>query len=370
MDSFLRLFSRRKQSAVAVDEFTEDDVYEIHQQDFNFRKLIMACTLRFDHVLDADKLHDGLARLLEMGDWRKLGGRLRHNADGKLEIHVPKQFSLKRPPVTFSRENLSNMSIMDHGLACKLPVPTGKTSIQPNPYNLIELAVRANIPKTIDEMVDCDLPQISLHIISFKDATLVSISWPHSLMGGQGFVALLHAWSLVLGGKEKEVPRFLGVRNDVLLEMEEKESPSTRQKWIVQKDRLRGGKLFSFILRLAWSLLWSPREVKSVFIPKVALERLVSVCRDEIMDQNESFDEEVTLLAWFSRLAASATPASKPVTIVNFLNARRPLAAMLDQSGVYVQNMSGYTFSFLTGQVARGRLGLLVKEHSRHIREQ
>ncbi|KAK2861319.1 hypothetical protein FQN49_004323 [Arthroderma sp. PD_2] len=368
MDSFLRVLGKRKRSAV-VDEFTEDDVYEMHLQDFNFRKLIMACTLRFDHVLDADKLHAGLARLLEMGDWRKLGGRLRPNADGKLEIHVPKQFSLKRPPVTFSHDDLSSMSITDHGVASKLPVPTEKTSIQPNPYNLIELGVRANIPKTINEMVDCDLPQISLHIISFEDATLVSISWPHSVMGSQGFVALLHAWSLVVGGKENEVPRLLGARNDVLLEMENNESQSSRQELIFEKDRLKGGKLSLFILRLAWSLFWNPREVRSVFIPKMALERLQSACRDE-MDQKESFDEEVILLAWFAKLAASATPRNKPVTIINLLNARQPLSSMLDQSGAYVQNVLGYTFSFLTGQVARGRLGPLVKEHSRHIREQ
>lgn len=75
---FPRLFGKSKPLA-AVDEFAEDDVYPMHQQDFNFRKLIMACTLRFDHVLDANKLHVGLARLLETGDWKKLGGRLRHN---------------------------------------------------------------------------------------------------------------------------------------------------------------------------------------------------------------------------------------------------------------------------------------------------
>lgn len=65
--------------ATSAEKSTEDYVYPVHLQDVNFRKLIMVCTLRYDHVLDADKLCHGLTRLLEIGDWRKLGGRLRHS---------------------------------------------------------------------------------------------------------------------------------------------------------------------------------------------------------------------------------------------------------------------------------------------------
>jgi hypothetical protein len=32
---------------------------------------------RFDHVLDANKLRQSLAKLMETGNWRQLGGRLR-----------------------------------------------------------------------------------------------------------------------------------------------------------------------------------------------------------------------------------------------------------------------------------------------------
>lgn len=41
------------------------------------RNIIIGWTLRFDDILDADKLNIALSRLLEIGDWRKLGGRLR-----------------------------------------------------------------------------------------------------------------------------------------------------------------------------------------------------------------------------------------------------------------------------------------------------
>lgn len=41
------------------------------------RDIIIGWTLRFDDILDADKLNVALSRLLEIGNWRKLGGRLR-----------------------------------------------------------------------------------------------------------------------------------------------------------------------------------------------------------------------------------------------------------------------------------------------------
>jgi len=52
-----------------------------------FRSMVLDFTLRFDDVLDADKLISALTRLLELGDWRKLGGRLRLNV---LSVAFPK----------------------------------------------------------------------------------------------------------------------------------------------------------------------------------------------------------------------------------------------------------------------------------------
>lgn len=56
-----------------------DEVYPLHFLDnlSTGRVIVLSETLRFDQVLDANKLHDGLAKLIQQGHWRKLGGRLR-----------------------------------------------------------------------------------------------------------------------------------------------------------------------------------------------------------------------------------------------------------------------------------------------------
>lgn len=44
-----------------------------------FRSIVLDFTLRFDDVLDPEKLSAALVRLMELGNWRKLGARLRLN---------------------------------------------------------------------------------------------------------------------------------------------------------------------------------------------------------------------------------------------------------------------------------------------------
>lgn len=61
------------------------------------RNIIIGWTLRFDDVLDADQLHVALARLLEIGNWRKLGGRLRETVSSVQspgQVHSGKQLAL------------------------------------------------------------------------------------------------------------------------------------------------------------------------------------------------------------------------------------------------------------------------------------
>jgi hypothetical protein len=41
------------------------------------RNIVVTWTLQFNDVLDPELLHISLLRLLEIGDWRKVGGRLR-----------------------------------------------------------------------------------------------------------------------------------------------------------------------------------------------------------------------------------------------------------------------------------------------------
>lgn len=276
--------------------------------------------------------------------------------------------------MTFSHKDLSTTAIGDHDLASKLPVPTDRLSIQPNTYNLIELGIRENIPKSVDGMIGCDSPQLSAHVVSFQNATLVSISWPHSVMGSMGFSHFMHSWSLVLSSRESEVPKFLGANEDALLELEMREPLSIRQELLIQKSRLTGFNLVLFCLRLVWNMR-TPREVKTIFIPKRALAQLQAACRDEIAETSSPQGivlptEEMTILAWFVRLVSLGSSSDKPVTIVSMLSVMQAASSLFSQAGIHAHNMTLYAMSFLPSHLARGGLGPLVQQYTRQVKEQ
>lgn len=68
---------------VPLPRVPTDEVIVAHPMDNNpsVRGIIMGCGYRFNEVLDCDKIHESLAGLLEIGHWRKLGGRLRLNVN-------------------------------------------------------------------------------------------------------------------------------------------------------------------------------------------------------------------------------------------------------------------------------------------------
>lgn len=58
-----------------------DTIIPLHYwDDLQYTKaLCIDVMFRFDDVMDAEKLRMSLSRLLEIGDWKKLGARLRMN---------------------------------------------------------------------------------------------------------------------------------------------------------------------------------------------------------------------------------------------------------------------------------------------------
>lgn len=66
-------------SARICPRYENDEVYPVHMLDGVrvHRNFICTWILRFDDVLDPEVLRTSLARLFDIGDWRKVGGRIR-----------------------------------------------------------------------------------------------------------------------------------------------------------------------------------------------------------------------------------------------------------------------------------------------------
>jgi hypothetical protein len=172
---------------------------------------------------------------MELGDWRKLGARVRQDGNlllssaefiyqnkhsvsqnlGKLEYHVLAAFDAKRPGFAYTHVK-HNMSTEKHLLASRIPRPTNQPSVYTDLNTLADLAHRSDAPEKLDDFLCSDEPQLSLHIVSFEDATIVSISWLHTFLDATAMVAVLNAWVLVLNGCEAEVPPICNFDTDHL----------------------------------------------------------------------------------------------------------------------------------------------------------
>ena len=289
---------------------------------------------------------------------------------------MPRAFTAERPAVAFSRDTFPEMAIGEHPVAQRFPKPTDELSIQPISADFRQFAARPDFPKTIKESVRQDAPQLSLHITSFSDATLVALAWPHTLMDAMGHVALLRSWSLVLAGREGEVPAVLGARADVLVEAQNANDQEKRQEFMLESKRLGTMGVAKLISRFLWDKYWNPApELRMIYVPKGLIARLQTQARKEAVEdvgsqEDQRFVSEGDVLAaWFARVVALSEPKLRPLTIATLINPRFRIP-QLKSGGVYAQNMTIVAYAFLSPQIARGSVGSIALAHRRTLADQ
>ncbi|KAF9735690.1 hypothetical protein PMIN06_006779 [Paraphaeosphaeria minitans] len=350
----------------------EDDVYPVHTFDDPGRNeiLVTSWTMRFNDVLDKDKLHKSLVTLLERGDWRKAGGRLRQKVkgQGQLEIYTPRIYTAERPPVSFTSQSY-NIPIEDHPLAGRLPKASEKPGLHPAPEEFREFAAPPGAPETLDHYLAGDVPMISLHITSFQNGTLVGLSWPHTLMDVMGQQALLRAWSLVLAGRMSEVPPMLGAKEDFLIKAAD-QSETLREEYVLKPQIMKTWALVKVLMNFVWDLFWyRTAETRTIFLPKDTVANLRLEARTELRPEEEVSEGDV-LTAWTMRAVASALPKPRSITAVHAINARLRLRSLVDAPGLFVQNMVVAAFTFVEHSIAIGPLGPIARLNRQHLVEQ
>lgn len=259
-------------------------------------------------------------------------------------------------------------------LGKSLPKATNAPSIQPGPQEFRAFAAREDAPETLEDFIYQDMPQLSLHITSFKDSTLVALLWPHTLMDVMGQQALLRGWSLVLAGQESEVPPMLGAREDAIYAAAD--ANVEPEEFKVGQKQLKGWSMLKFGLHFAWDLLFNQVvETRTIFLPKRVVDEMCRQAQGDLAagdgeEEKPFITEGDVLTAWGTSVVASSLPKPRPVTVLHALNTRFRLTPLVQASGVYVQNMVVAAFTFLSSEIATGPLGSIALENRRHLMEQ
>ncbi|KAJ5887881.1 hypothetical protein N7495_007922 [Penicillium taxi] len=350
-------------------------VIPLHSKDDTWmnRGIALEFTLQFDYVLDPEHLRRSLQRLLEIGDWKKLGARLKQR-HGKLEYHIPEKYDAKCPGFTFC--TTTHDERLDDLLSSKLPYCTNSATIFPfSAANLDSLLYRSDSPKKLEDWIHTDRPQLDIHLVVTLNATLVKLTWLHTFMDASGRASLLSAWAAVLRGREDQVPPFLGFLQDPLADMNAQPLLEwfVRSQWILMLMQWLGPLLL--IISWIWEMLPCPKhEDRLVCIPGSIVTEMREAAIRELSVSVGAVDvfisESDVLLAWWAQcIVRSMQPSGQThVTLLNNFNIRPTFPDRFPQHMTYVGNAWLTAHTILTAdQVLKRPVSYLASKLRRSL---
>ncbi|KAL2757319.1 hypothetical protein ACRALDRAFT_1067935 [Sodiomyces alcalophilus JCM 7366] len=269
----------------------------------------MAVSLVFDDVLDPEKLRQSLEGLVKREGWQKLGGRLRTNAAGKTEWHIPREFTAERPAIGFSHVD-HGMPAASHPAASKIPQPSARPAVVGDPDDLVDLAWEPGYqPGGIKDYLTSNRPVLGLRVNSFADKTVVVLQWQHVAFDALGMQYVVEGWSNMLWGKEAEIPTPCHGDSDPFDVIAKGTRPATEQH--VLADRRVGlGGLLKWGLGYGIDMLVRAKDNRMVCVPETywrpQLEKALEELRAEAVKKGEDpskvfLTEGDILTAWTMR---------------------------------------------------------------------
>ena len=248
------------------------------------------------------------------------------------------------------------MKIGDHPVASKIPRPTSRPLVAGDTEEFRPVLRTPDTPMSIKDFLYSDRPQLTINIISFEDATLVTINWPHTFVDAMGMAAIFKNWIAVLEGREGDVQPFHGYNTDPLATLGETKptAPSVLTKW-----QLQGLSLLLFAVRYIFDLVWhSKEEARVVCLPAQFVQGLKQEALEELSKVSDNTDSKPFLsdgdviCAWWSRRVVEALqPRSnnRTVTIMNACDMRHILSQdLLPTDRACVSNASIAIVTFVS----------------------
>jgi hypothetical protein len=284
---------------------------------------------------------------------------------GKLEYHVPAHYTQDRPPMNYTHSTEA-LPISQHHLGASLPHVNGKLQVLDDTGHFRVLTDAESNTTVLEDWIYTDKAQLGLHIINFEDATLVTITWLHTLLDAMGRHALLRAWQAVLEGREDDVPEFIGYDSDPLAKL----GSNTAEEFVL-KDKLLGRfSMARFIFNFIWEAYFYPvEEGRMVCMPASYFAKIKAQAFADLatLDKSKLTINSTTgkpflsdgdiLTAWFMRLITRTNPsvASSPartITVMNVFGMRDLMRTseppLLPKNGAYIHNCVTAMLSLFT----------------------
>ncbi|KAM0557006.1 hypothetical protein ACHAPJ_005685 [Fusarium lateritium] len=304
-------------SKPAVETVATDRVLPLHFFDDNplVQGNNMAVPIVFDEVLDPEKLRKSLDSLVRREGWKKLGGRLRKNAAGVIEWHIPAEFTPERPAIAFNHIDHA-IPAAQHPAASRIPSPSSRPAVVGDPDELAELAWEPGYtPGGISDYLAIDKPVLGLRVHSFTDKTIVVLYWQHVAFDALGLQYVIEAWNDMLWGYEDDVLTPCSLDKDPWDALAKGTRPTTEQHVLADK-RVGLGGILKWGMGYGFDMVVRAKENRMVCVPesywKPQREKALEELREEAIangqDPSKVFlTENDILTAWIVRCVVSSS---------------------------------------------------------------
>ncbi|KZV83562.1 hypothetical protein EXIGLDRAFT_842854 [Exidia glandulosa HHB12029] len=233
--------------------------------------------------LRPELLKASLEHLTRLGDWRKLGSRLKTSKQHGYELYIPQAFSTERPAFQWDERRVAG-SAAKAGLLLER---TRDVSYHPALRDMLDPYRSKKFPLTLKELLTspkrADESILSVSVVAFEDATLVSITLPHIFTDAMGMSHIFSAWCTVLAGRPDDVPAFVGFKEDPLKDVEGKfPSDIPRAHRVRHENGLKVARLYS---KYAVEIIRFKEDTRIIFIPVRKLDAIKAAADAELKSQ-------------------------------------------------------------------------------------
>lgn len=193
------------------------------------------------------------------------------------EYHLPKEGTLAH---SFGTLVIAG-PIHEHYKYSK-PSETIRCTVKENPLHLF----LPNVPSSVQELLQKDIPLTQLQVTLFDDASLVGLSIPHILCDGYGVKAIIQSLTHVLNGGVPPPPPTLA---DPFQSYANAPQPLEAPPYWRVLSSIQTAVLILFSL---WRSIWErPIENRDVFFPKDAVAQIKSEAMSDLKKEHgESSD--------------------------------------------------------------------------------
>lgn len=218
---------------------------------------------------------------------------------------------------------------------------------------------RESLPVTLKDYIQSDDPPLELHVFTFKDATIVTLNFPHVLTDAVGLSALIENWCKVLAGRSEEVAPLEGsdLLNTVGLSDKNGEM---EEEHVLKQKMLTGLSFVRFGLSFVRDLAFGPTmETRTIFLPEKSVTALKQQAVDDLR-QNEPegtpfISEGDVLSAWGTKMIGRGLGprCKRTMVVMNVFELRKRLGTVFDSTAAIVQNAFFVLTTILTAREAQ-----------------